>query len=264
MLFYFWDMASSILTVGLVQFDISWENPRENMKRIEQLISDNSSFDLLLLPEMWSTGFTMQPEKVAEDINGPALQWMREQATKRNTCIGGSVSVSEKQKYFNRWYCAYPDGRIAFYDKKHLFSYGSENEHYASGEKSIVIEIKGWRIMPIVCYDLRFPVWCRNKDGYDLLIVAANWPTARIHHWDALIKARSIENQAYVAAVNRIGRDATGLEYNGHSQILDMTGQELLSLGVIEGVKSIILDKEKLVTYRQQYPFLKDMDNFSL
>lgn len=206
----------------------------------------------------------MQAEKVAEDTHGPSLQWMQEQAKKRKTSIGGSISIKDGDQYFNRWYCVYPNGHTEYYDKKHLFSSGKENDHYTAGNKTIIIEINGWRIMPIICYDLRFPAWCRNKNAYDLLVVAANWPTGRIHHWDALIKARAIENQAYAAAVNRIGTDANGLQYNGHSQVIDMAGQECLSPDVNEGVKSIILDKEKLSTYRKQYPFLKDMDPYSL
>ena len=179
-------MTSPTFTLGIVQFDIAWENPGANMIRIEHFLGDKNSFDLLLLPEMWSTGFTMQPEKVAEEINGPALQWMREQAKKRNTCIGGSISISENQKYYNRWYCVFPDGHTEQYDKKHLFSYGKENEHYTSGNKTMTFEVNGWRIMPIICYDLRFPAWCRNRENYDLLLVAANWPSPRIHHWDAI------------------------------------------------------------------------------
>ncbi len=257
-------MASTSLTVGLVQFDIAWENPMENMLRIEHLLEDQTSIDLLILPEMWSTGFTMQPEKVAEDADGPALQWMLQQAANRNICISGSISLAKHGRYFNRWYCVYPDGHTEHYDKKHLFSYGKENEHYTSGNKTIVFEIKGWRIMPVICYDLRFPAWCRNKEAYDLLVVAANWPDTRIHHWDALLKARAIENQTYVAAVNRIGKDPTGLTYIGHSQVLDMNGKELASLGDQSGIAKLTLDKDILTTYRTQYPFLNDMDAYSL
>lgn len=256
-------MVSNTLKIGLVQFAIAWEQPEENMDRIENMLADHTAFDLLLLPEMWSTGFTMQPERVAEDGNGPALTWMLEQSKSRNTVIGGSVSVKEGEHYFNRWYCVYPDGRTEYYDKKHLFSYGGENLHYSPGKGNIVLDIKGWRVMPIICYDLRFPAWCRNRQDYDLLVVAANWPIPRIHHWDTLIKARAIENQSYVAAVNRIGVDPTGLKYNGHSTVIDMKGQEVLSMDVKEGVESIILDKQSLATYREQYPF-QDMDNISL
>jgi omega-amidase len=257
-------MPASLLNIGLVQFDIAWENPDENMRRIEKLLGQSSDLDLVILPEMWSTGFTMQPEKVAEPTPGTALQWMSIQAKERNTAIAGSVSVADGAQYYNRWYCTFPDGRTVHYDKKHLFSYGREDQHYTAGSAKTFIEIKGWKIMPIICYDLRFPVWCRNTDSYDLMMVVANWPVARIHHWDALLKARAIENQSYVAAVNRIGSDANGLHYNGHSSVFDMNGQEVLSLGEIEGLGKLVLDKQILMTYRDQFRFLQDQDPFTL
>ncbi len=257
-------MISPTLKIGLVQFDIAWEQPLENIHRIERLVGTTSEVDLLLLPEMWSTGFTMEPERVAETKDGPALNWMIKASRKLDIAIGGSVSVKDGDQFFNRWYCVFPQGQVEYYDKKHLFSYGKENEHYASGNKTKIIEINGWRVMPIICYDLRFPAWCRNKDNYDLLLIAANWPKPRIQHWDTLIQARAIENQAYVAAVNRIGEDATGLQYNGHSQVINMKGQEVLSPGVNEGVEIVVLDKQSLIDYRVQYPFLKDMDEYRL
>ena len=256
-------MSASQLSIGLVQFDIAWENPRENMRRIESLLGQSSDLDLVILPEMWSTGFTMQPEKVAEPMPGTALQWMSIQAKERNTAIAGSISIAEGTGYFNRWYCTFPDGRMAQYDKKHLFSYGKEDQHYTAGTTKTYFEINGWKIMPIICYDLRFPVWCRNTNSYDLMMVVANWPTARIHHWDALLKARAIENQSYVAAVNRLGTDANGLQYNGHSSVFDMNGQEMLSLGEKEGLGKVILDKQLLTTYRDQFRFLQDKDPFT-
>lgn len=257
-------MTASLLNIGLVQFDIVWENPAENMSRIEKLLGQSSDLDLILLPEMWSTGFTMQPDKVAEPATGTALQWMTTQARERNTAIAGSISVAEGGLYFNRWYCAFADGQIDQYDKKHLFSYGREDQHYTAGSTKAFIEINGWKIMPIICYDLRFPAWCRNTDSYDLMMVVANWPVARIHHWDALLKARAIENQSYVAAVNRIGTDANGLHYNGHSSVFDMNGQEILSLGENEGFEKLTLDKQLLTAYREQFRFLQDRDPFTL
>lgn len=257
-------MPASLLNIGLVQFDIAWESPGENMRRIEILLGQSSDLDLVILPEMWSTGFTMQPEKVAEPTTGTALQWMTTQAKERNTAIAGSISVSDGTLYFNRWYCAFPDGQLVQYDKKHLFSYGGEDQHYTAGSTKAFIEINGWKIMPIICYDLRFPAWCRNIDSYDLMMVVANWPVARIHHWDALLKARAIENQSYVAAVNRIGSDANGLQYNGHSSVFDMNGQEILSLGEKEGIGLLVLDKQNLIAYRNQFRFLQDRDSFTL
>jgi omega-amidase len=257
-------MPESLLNIGLVQLDIAWENPGENMSRIEKLLGQSSDLDLVLLPEMWSTGFTMQPEKMAEPAPGAALEWMITQAKERNTAMAGSISIAEGALYFNRWYCTFPDGRFVQYDKKHLFSYGGEEKHYTAGTTKAFIEINGWKIMPVICYDLRFPVWCRNTDSYDLMMVVANWPVARIHHWDALLKARAIENQSYVAAVNRIGSDGNGLHYNGHSTVYDMNGQDILSLGEKEGFEKLVLDKQLLTVYRDQFRFIQDRDSFTL
>jgi len=264
MLFYFYPMATSPLQIGLVQFDIAWEQPGENIRRIEHLLGQHQGLDLVILPEMWSTGFTMKPESIAEDASGAALAWMIKQAGERNTCIAGSISTREGSSYFNRWYCTYPDGSMVTYDKKHLFSYGNEHLHYTPGSQKVVLDIKGWKIMPIICYDLRFPAWCRNTTDYDLLMVVANWPIPRIHHWDALLRARAIENQCFVAAVNRTGKDGNGLQYNGHSCVIDMNGKVVLDPGEEEGLANIVLDKQELIAYREQYRFLQDRDDFHI
>lgn len=256
-------MASSHLTIGLLQFDIAWENPERNFKRLEVLLDTKPKLDLLILPEMWSTGFTMNPTQAAEQTPGSALHWMTSMAAQLNTTIMGSISIGEGNLYYNRLYCTYPNGQIDHYDKKHLFSHGTENLHYTPGTKSQSFDIKGWKIKPIICYDLRFPAWCRNTDNYDLMVVVANWPEPRIHHWDALLKARAIENQSYVAAVNRIGSDGNDLKYNGHSAVYDMNGADLLDLSDKEGLKTILLDKEALSTFRNQFRFLQDRDHFS-
>jgi omega-amidase len=257
-------MSSSTLHIGIVQFDIAWERPEENMQRIEKLMGEKTGLDLVILPEMWSTGFTMRPENIAEPSPGPALRWMTDQARVRDTAIAGSISIREGSEFFNRFYCVFPDGHITHYDKKHLFSFGKEDLHYTSGNKRALFEIKGWRILPMICYDLRFPVWCRNTDDYDLLMFVANWPAPRIHHWDVLLNARAIENQSYVAGVNRIGKDDNGLMYNGHSGIYDMNGQDVLSLGEKEGLASLMLDKASLIAFREQFRFLQDRDHFTL
>lgn len=264
MLFYFCPMSSALLNIGLVQFDVSWERPDLNMQRIESLIADQVGFDLLLLPEMWSSGFTMTPETASEPAQGPALQWMVQKARQWDTAIAGSISVSDGPAYFNRFYCAWPDGRIAHYDKKHLFSFGKEDQHYTPGQTQVQLDIKGWKIRPIICYDLRFPVWCRNNDNYDMLLVVANWPIPRIHHWDALLRARAIENQCFVVAINRIGEDATGLQYNGHSSIYAMNGLDSLVMDDKESVGRLSLDKNELISYRNQFRFLQDRDTFTL
>jgi omega-amidase len=256
--------SSSLLHIGLVQLDIAWERPDENIRKVENLLGQSAGLDLVVLPEMWSTGFSMRPEVVAESSQGPALEWMKEQAGKNNYVITGSISVKEGDQFYNRLYFTFPDGRIEWYDKKHLFSFGQEDLHYTPGNKKLLIDIKGWKIMPVICYDLRFPVWCRNTEMYDIMVVVANWPVPRIHHWDTLLRARAIENQSYVAAVNRIGQDGSGLKYNGHSALIDMNGQYLLAPGEKEGISHQILDLQVLQSYRDQFRFLQDKDEFSL
>lgn len=264
MLFYFYDMADTSIDIGIVQFDIAWENPAANMAYLDHLLQEASGLDLILLPEMWSTGFTMHPEKAAESVPGPALEWMTTTSRRIDAVITGSLAVRDQGQYYNRWYCALPDGRLVSYDKKHLFSYGKEDQHYTSGQQQVVIEWKGWKIRPIVCYDLRFPVWIRNTQDYDLLLVAANWPAVRIHHWDALLRARAIENQCYVAAVNRVGTDGNGLVYNGHSAVYDMNGMEVLTGGDTIGFLKTSLNMTSLRAFRDQFRFLQDRDRFSL
>ncbi|HZV70487.1 MAG TPA: amidohydrolase [Saprospiraceae bacterium] len=257
-------MTSSSLRLGIVQFNIHWEDPKANMQQVESLMQSVEKVDLLLLPEMWSTGFTMSPTTSAEHSPGPALNWMIETAHKHQCVIGGSIAVEENGRYFNRWYATYPDGTVMSYDKRHLFSYGKEDQHYTPGNKHLLMEIAGWKIMPIVCYDLRFPAWCRNTSGYDIMVVAANWPKPRIHHWDALLKARAIENQSYVAAVNRIGSDSNGLHYPGHSGIFDMDGSALMEMKDQEGIGIYTLDKSTLSQYREHFRFLQDQDKFTI
>ena len=257
-------MSNSSLRIGLVQLNVEWENPTANIHHLEKLLNPAPEVDLLILPEMWSTGFSMKPELIAETGNGPALQWMIHYSKKLNCAITGSVSVREGDKYYNRLYCVQSEGKIDHYDKRHLFSYGKEDQHYAPGYQRIIIEIKGWRIMPVICYDLRFPAWCRNTLDYELLIVTANWPSPRITHWDALLKARAIENQSYIAAVNRVGRDGSDLEYPGHSSIYDMNGHEIANMGHEESIEIYTVEKSALTEYRERFRFLKDRDQFSL
>lgn len=258
-------MSSATLQIGVVQFDIAWENREANITHLQSILRFDEPVDLLLLPEMWSTGFSMRPEVIAEEVSESlSLAWMIEQSQNLNISIAGSLSISEDGKYYNRWYCVHPSGQIDHYDKRHLFSYGKENDHYTAGDKRIVIDVKGWKIMPIICYDLRFPVWCRNNLDYDVMIVAANWPTPRIHHWDALLQARAIENQSYISAVNRIGSDGNDLHFPGHSSIYDMNGVKLLDMKDNEGIGIFSLDRLALTRYREHYRFLQDRDAFRL
>jgi predicted amidohydrolase len=178
--------------------------------------------------------------------------------------IAGSVAVKDGDQYYNRFYCVSPSGEVHRYDKKHLFSYGKEDHHYAPGHQQLTFQLGDWKIRAIVCYDLRFPVWCRNNDNYDILLVVANWPEARIHHWDALLKARAIENQCYVVGVNRVGTDGNNLVYPGHSAVYDMNGLERLDMASRVGIEKVILEKDQLSHFRTQYRFLQDRDQFNL
>lgn len=250
------------LHLALIQFDIAWETPEENIKLLNKSMKSVQGADLVILPEMWPTGFSMSPEKTAEIAEGPAFQWMRDNAREFKCTIAGSIAAEEEGKYYNRLYIVNDDGTYSQYDKKHLFSYAHEDRHYHSGNQRITIEIKGWKIMPIICYDLRFPVWCRNNLDYDLMVVVANWPEARIHHWDSLLMARAIENQCYVAAVNRIGKDGNGLLYPGHSSVIDMNGKILLEMNDQNGIGRVALEKEDLIDYRKRFRFLQDRDQF--
>jgi predicted amidohydrolase len=256
-------MVDMNLRISLLQFDIAWENPEANITYLDQQIDELPETDLIILPEMWSTGFSMQPEKVAEPTDGPSVTWMIRKANEKNAVLAGSLSTRQEGRFVNRFYLVYPDGHIKTYDKKHLFSFGKEDQHYSAGHTQLIADVLGWKIMPIICYDLRFPVWCRNTADYDLLIVVANWPAARIHHWDALIRARAIENQCYVAAVNRTGTDGNGLVYNGHSGLTDMNGEHFINMGETLGKATFTLEKSTLADYRNHFRFLQDRDSFT-
>ncbi len=252
------------LTIGLAQYDIAWEKPEVNMVKLDHWLKDLAGYDLMVLPEMWPTGFTMDT-RLAETHPGPALQWMTEKAAAGRMHIAGSLPVCSERYYYNRFYAVSPDGETNVYDKRHLFSYGKEDRYYERGNQRTIFRVNEWRIMPIICYDLRFPVWCRYRNDYDVLLVVANWPAARIHHWDALLRARAIENQCYVVAVNRVGTDGNQLVYPGHSCVIDMNGQDIGSLpDHQESLGKVTLDRSALEEFRNQYRFLQDRDSFSL
>ena len=255
---------STVIRIGLAQFDLAWENPVANQSMMELMLETQDGLDLLVLPEMWSTGFTMNT-KASESTDGSSLQWMKDQASSRNMTVCGSISVRNGDKAYNRFYAVSPDGQVALYDKRHLFSYGTENQHYQAGKDKLIFRVGEWRIRAIICYDLRFPAWCRNLEDVDILLCVANWPQARIHHWDALLRARAIENQCYMVAVNRIGTDGNQLTYPGHSSVYDMDGgQRLLLSENRAGIDNIALDREELTGYREHYRFLQDRDQFTI
>lgn len=250
------------MKISIVQTSLEWENPTQNRQRLSQIIAASEPSDLIVLPEMFTTGFSMNPAKTAEAPDGETAQWMQATAHERNCAVTGSFVVIEDNKYYNRLLFVEPGGKIASYSKRHLFSLAGEHNIYTPGSEKLIVEYKGWRICPLICYDLRFPVFSRNAEDYDLLIYVANWPSQRIAAWDALLKARAIENMSYVAGVNRIGDDANYSGYPGHSQVIDPLGNVLVEPASNEGVFYSELDLEMLIKARKKLGFLNDRDTF--
>jgi predicted amidohydrolase len=252
------------LDIALVQTELSWEQPELNLKRFEKIVSTlTSPLDLLVLPEMFTSGFTMEPGNIP-DLAGPkTLEWMQIQASSLNAAVMGSLVYKESEGYFNRLIFMQPDGNYHSYDKRHTFTLAGEDKVYQKGKAKTTISFRGWKICPLICYDLRFPVWSRNTEGYDLLLYVANWPAPRIAAWDTLLKARAIENMAYVAGVNRIGTDGNGLEYTGHTAAYDCLGQSL-AYSEKDEVLRVSLSKNSLEETRSKLRFLEDRDSFSL
>lgn len=250
------------LSVTLVQFDIEWENTQANLEFLNDQLT-NLEADLIVLPEMFSTGFSMNPSRIAELPFGETYQWMKAKSIELNCAISGSVSTKENNKFYNRHYFVTPEKDFV-YDKKHLFGYGKETEVYNAGNEIINAEYLDWKFRLITCYDLRFPVWCRNTDQYDALICVANWPAVRVESWKSLLKARAIENMAYVIGVNRVGTDGYNLVYNGNSKVFDVLGNELTLNSTNKYIHQTIISKDELTQNRTKYRFLEDMDTFKL
>lgn len=253
------------MKIALIQAPLVWENPEENRKYFEDKINSiQEEIDLVVLPEMFSTGFTMHPENVAETMDGETILLLKSLAKAKNTSITGSLIIREKGKFYNRLVFVFPSGEICNYDKRHLFSLAGEEKIYTSGNEKLIVEYKGWKICPLVCYDLRFPVFSRNVEDYDLLIYVANWPTQRIKAWDILLKARAVENICYTIGVNRIGEDGNNHPYSGHSQVVDFLGNYELKPQTSEEIFIVDLDKNQMLETRQKLGFLNDKDSFSL
>lgn len=249
------------MRITLIQTALIWENPEANRLRLtEKMAQLAGQTDLVLLPEMFSTGFSMNAAGLAETMNGPTVRWMQEQAARLNAAVCGSFICTDQQAFYNRLLFVKPDGTHVHYDKKHLFKLAGEHLYYAPGAETLYIDWLGWRIRPQVCYDLRFPESARNnhQSPYNLLLYVANWPEKRAHHWRSLIVARAIENQAYVAALNIVGTDGNGHHYVGDSAIVDFSGQTLLHLHGCETVVTTMLDKMLMSEYRSRLPFLED------
>lgn len=234
-----------------------------NLENYQDKIDGIDSTDLIILPEMFTTGFTMNPIPFAESMDGITVQWMKENALKKNSALCGSIIIEEGGKYFNRFIWINPDGSIQFYDKRHLFSFAGENENYTPGDSKLVIDYKGYKICALICYDLRFPVWSRNVENYDVLIYVANWPSKRRLAWRSLLVARAIENQCYVIGVNRVGIDGNNIVYNGDTSIINALGETLYINSQSEDVFTTSISISDLSKIRNLFPFLKDKDNFN-
>ncbi len=259
------------LSVTLIQANLQWESIAANLIMFSQKIETTPPTDLIVLPEMFSTGFSMNAAALAEDMNGSAVQWMKKTAAEKDCVVCGSLIIKEDEKYYNRLVWMRPGGEYEMYDKRHLFSLTTEPEIFTAGNERLIVDLQGWRVCPLVCYDLRFPVWARNsiqteggRPAYDLLLYVANWPERRSFAWKSLLTARAIENLAYVIGVNRVGDDANGIYYNGDSIVLDALGTALYTQEKDEAVFTVELSKSQLHKTREHLPFLSSADDFIL
>ncbi|WP_028666889.1 amidohydrolase [Runella zeae] len=255
-----------MLTVALIQTALYWENPTANLAMLEEKIAEiTQKVDLIVLPEMFTTGFSMKPEGLAEPMNLTTFKWMRQMAEQSGAVLTGSYIVQEKGQYFNRLLWMPPNGEYDYYDKRHLFRMGKEHEHYTEGQRRIIKEINGWRICPLICYDLRFPVWARNQGlAYDVLLYVANWPAVRRGPWNTLLQARAIENLSYVLGVNRVGEDGHGVAHAGDSVVIDFKGDLLTDRDSAEKTVIYTLDKDALMSFRERFPAHMDADAFEI
>ena len=253
------------LRVSLVQFEIAWEDPLANCALLEEKLQYLANqTDVVVLPEMFSTGFSMN-DKGAEIGRGPVIQWIKLMANRLNALVVGSIKCKENNQFFNRFVAVDPEGKILSYDKKHLFRMGGEDQFYTAGNERRIISYKNWNIAAFVCYDLRFPVWSRNVDlAYDLAIYVANWPAVRSHAWNTLLRARAIENLAYVVGVNRIGQDGNEIQYQGDSALISYLGNDLLNLSNEDSIQTYSISKSDLLEFRAKFPTDLDADHFDL
>jgi omega-amidase len=267
----------SPLTITLIQTSLHWEDSSANRQMLENKIRSLAhGTQLVVLPEMFSTGFSMRAEALAETMEGETIQWMKALAAEKKIILTGSLIIKEKGNYFNRLAWVLPDGNVGVYDKRHLFAYAEENKYYKAGNKRLIASVNDWKINLLICYDLRFPVWSRQSPllrtergteveaEYDLLVYVANWPERRIQAWKTLLPARAIENQCYVIGVNRVGDDGKGIHYNGESMVVDPLGHILYSKKDEEDIFTISLHKSQLLEVRRKFPFLHDADRFDI
>ncbi len=256
------------LKITLIQSGLFWENKEKNLEQFSKKIADiKEATDLIILPEMFSTGFSMKPKNLAEGMNGQTVEWMKEQAHKKNCVLTGSFICEEGGHFFNRLLWVHPNGTYSKYDKRHLFSMGDEHNHYSAGEEKLVVKLKDWKICPLICYDLRFPVWARNtKDAsYDVLIYVANWPERRAYPWKTLLLARAIENQSYVIGSNRVGPDGNDISHSGDSAVINAKGEIISKIKPHEEVsETVTLSYSELEEFRKAFPAIQDADSFEI
>ncbi len=258
------------LTFTLIQTNLQWEDKAANLQMLEAKINSIQKTEVVVLPEMFSTGFSMKPEQFAETMDGPTVEWMKKISIQHKIILTGSLMIKDNNHYFNRLIWMLPNGSLGYYDKRHCFAYAGEDKHYTAGNKRLIAQVKGWKINLQVCYDLRFPVWARqeqNENGsaeYDVLLYVANWPERRNHAWKTLLTARAIENQSYVIGVNRVGNDGNEIYHSGDSMVIDPLGEILYQKQHDEDVFTITLEKEKLEQIRNKFPFWKDADQFRI
>lgn len=252
------------MKIALCQTDVVWKSPHDNIARLEELFDSFEGVDLALLPEMFATGYAVASGSVAEPAGGDISRWMVRMAERYDMAIVGSVATVESGKYYNRMYVALPDGQLLAYDKRHLFTFAGEQNHFSAGKERIVVEWRGAKILPLVCYDLRFPLWSYLPGEVDLILYCASWAASRVRAWDTLLPARAVENSAYVVGVNRVGADGDGTLFNGHSSAWDYRGVQLATAGECEGVAFAELNIERLHNYRQRFPAWADADKFTL
>ncbi len=260
---------SALLSITTIQSDLYWEDKAANLAMFEEKIKGLQGAEVVVLPEMFTTGFSMQPKLYAETMEGPTIAWMRNISAAQKIILTGTVIISEGGYFYNRLIWMLPTGQSGYYDKRHLFAYAGEHEHYAPGHKRLVAQVKGWKILLLTCYDLRFPVWSRQQvilddPEYDAIIYVANWPERRSNAWRSLLVARAIENQCYVVGVNRVGTDGNGIYHRGDSMVVNAMGEVLYQKEHDEDVATTQLDKTALDNLRKQLPFLRDGDNFNI
>ncbi|MEM6360999.1 MAG: amidohydrolase [Bacteroidota bacterium] len=258
------------LNVTLIQTKLHWQSTGANLAMFEEKIwCIEDPTDLIILPEMFNTGFSMEADRLAEPMNFTTFKWVKQMAKQTKAVVVGSAIIKENGSCFNRLLWMRPDGSFEIYDKRHLFRMADEHDHFSAGKQKLVVSLKGWKICPLICYDLRFPVWSRNQnvDGrpeFDVLIYTANWPSPRVNAWDTLLRARAIENLSYCIGLNRIGVDGNGIEYLGHSVVIEPKGNAICELEGNEAIRTITLSKEDLVNYRKKFPAYLDSDQFEI